>query len=254
MRLLPLTALVFLVATTVFVASGCGGGDEEGKVILKSGGGVQVKVTPLPTMGVPEGPIPTRTADFATLCKKTDQKQWDQMPPMIIDPELSYTALMRTEKGDVTIRLLPDIAPYTVNNFVFLACSGFYDGLMFHRVVLEPLPTSVPHPFVQAGDPSGRSIYDARVGGPGYYIPEELSDHPFLAGTVAMASRGRGTPVGGSQFFIVLEESPELRGQYPVFGEVTSGLEVLGKLAQRDPPRSTPPGDKILEIIITEGP
>jgi cyclophilin family peptidyl-prolyl cis-trans isomerase len=252
MRLLPLTVLIAVALTAGLVSLSCGGDDDENTVTVKSGGGVELKVTPYPTAALPEGPIPTRTDEFAALCQKTDQKQWDEMPPIIIDPDLDYTAVIRTEKGDVTIKLLPDVAPWTVNNFVFLACSGFYDGLTFHRVVLEPLPAGVPHPFVQAGDPSGRSLLDPKVGGPGYYIPEEISDHKFLAGTMAMSSRGLGTPIGGSQFFITLEESPEIDGQYTIFGEVTEGIDVLEKLTPRNPQAGDPPGDKMLEIIIQE--
>jgi cyclophilin family peptidyl-prolyl cis-trans isomerase len=252
MRILPLAALIAIALAAGLVSLNCGGGDE-GKVTVKSGGSMEVKLTPFPTVAVPEGPLPTRTADFAALCQKSDQKQWTDMPAMIIDPDLAYTAVIRTEKGDVTVKLLPDVAPWTVNNFVFLACSGFYDGLTFHRVVLEPLPQGVPHPFVQGGDPSGRSLADAKLGGPGYFIPTEISDHKFSRGTIAMSSRGLGTPTGGSQFFITLEESPELDGQYTVFGEVTAGVEVLEKLTPRNPQQATTPGDKILEIVIQEG-
>lgn len=248
-----LSRAVFVAALAAAAVAAACGGDEDGTVTVKSGGAVQLSMTPAPTISRPQGPMPTRAADFATLCRKTDQRQWEAMPPMIIDPNLSYSATIRTEKGDIVIKLLPDIAPYTVNNFVFLACSGFYDGLTFFRVVQEPLPQGIPHPFVQAGDPAERGFYDPVRGGPGYFIPEELSDHKFLTGTVGMSSRGRGTPVSGSQFFIVLEDAPELDGLYTVFGEVTAGMDVLRSLTPHNPQRDTTPGDKMLEIVIQEG-
>ena len=242
------------VAVALVVALvGCGD-DNKGKITMKSGSPVPLQFTPPPTISVPEGPLPTRAADFASSCQKSDQKQWSEMPAIVIDPKLSYTAVIKTEKGDVTLKLLPDIAPYTVNNFVFLACAGFYDNLTFHRVVQEAQPPQIPHPFVQAGDPSGSGLADPTKGGPGYYIPTEISDHSFLNGAVGMANRAPGAPTNGSQFFIVLEDSPELDGQYTVFGEVVAGSEVLKQITPRNPIEHGPPGDKILTITIQEGP
>jgi len=242
-----------VAAVLVAALVGCGD-DNKGKITMKAGSPIPFQFTPVPTISVPEGPIPTRVADFASLCQKSDQKQWSEMPAMVIDPKLSYTAVIKTEKGDVTLKLLPDIAPYTVNNFVFLACGGFYDNLTFHRVMQEAQPPQIPHPFVQGGDPSGFGLADPTKGGPGYYIPPEISDHEFINGTVAMASKGQRTPVGGSQFFIVLEDSPELDGQFPAFAEVVAGLEVLKQITPRNPQEHGPPGDKILTITIQEGP
>jgi cyclophilin family peptidyl-prolyl cis-trans isomerase len=247
-------SLLFVgVAAAVLVAmSGCG--DKKETSQIRAGPTVVIQITPMPTVIAPEGPLPTRAADFASSCQKSDQKQWSEMPPMIIDPKLSYTAVIRAEKGDITLKLLPDIAPWTVNNFAFLACKGFYDNLTFQQVVLPPLPAGVPHPYVQAGDPSGGSLSDAVRGGPGYYIPTEVSTHQVLKGTVAMASRGLGSPTGGSQFFIMLEDSPELDGKFSVFAEVVAGLDVLERLTPRNPTEHGPPGDKILTITIQEGP
>jgi len=247
--LLGAGVVVALVAAFV----GCGG-DDEGKISIKTGPAVTVQFTPYPTVSVPEGPLPTRTADFASSCQKSDQKQWGEMPAMIIDPELSYTAVIKTEKGDITLKLLPDIAPWTVNDFVFLACKGFYDNLTFHRVVQVAQPPQLPHPFVQAGDPSGDGVADPTMGGPGYNIPTEISDHKFLKGTVGMASLGGGGLTAGSQFFIVLEDSPDIDGQNTVFAEVVSGVEVLTQLTPRNPRDHGPPGDAILTITIQESP
>ena len=241
--------VVALVAAFV----GCGG-EEKDKLTIKAGPTIVVSYTPFPTVVVPEGPLPTRAADFASSCQKSDQKQWSEMPAMIIDPSLSYTAVIKTEKGDITLKLHPDIAPWTVNNFIFLACKGFYDNLTFHRVFQQAVPPEIPHPFVQAGDPSGRSVMDPVIGGPGYYMPAEISDRSFLKGTVSMAGRGAGAPSSGSQFFIVLEDSPELDGQSTVFGDVMAGFEVLKQLTPRNPQDHGPPGDKIVSITIQEGP
>jgi cyclophilin family peptidyl-prolyl cis-trans isomerase len=246
-----LGAGVAIALVAAFV--GCGGGSK-GKITIKSAPAITVQYTPPPTIAIPEGPLPTRTADFASLCQKSDEKQWSEMPPMVIDPALSYTAVIKTEKGDITLKLLPDIAPYTVNNFVFLACKGFYDNLTFQRVVQVAQPPQLPHPFVQAGDPSGRGVADPIIGGPGYNIPTEISDHKFLKGTVGMGSQGKGTPTSGSQFFIVLEDSPDIDGQYTVFAEVVGGFDVLTQLTPRNPQAHGPPGDAILTITIQEGP
>src|SRR3989304_712811 len=100
-------------------------------------------------------------------------RQYDAPPPMTIDPAKRYTAVLKTNRGDVTIRLLPEIAPVTVNNFVFLAREGFFDGCTFHRVI--------PGFVAQGGDPTGTGR-----GGPGYRFPDELSDTPFEQGIVGM--------------------------------------------------------------------
>lgn len=244
MRLLPLTVLIAIALVAGFVSLNCGGGGDD-KVKVKAGEPIELEITPYPTVAGPEGPLPTRTADFAALCQKTDQKHWAEMPPIIIDPDLAYTAVIRTEKGDVSIDLFPDIAPWTVNNFVFLACSGFYDNLTFFTVM--------PDYVAQAGDPSGRGVSDPVLAGPGYYIPSEISGREFVKGTVAMASRGPDTPPEGSQFFICYKDLPELNGRYAIFGEVVDGFSVLEKLTPRNAQQATTPGDKILEIVIQEG-
>ena len=139
--------------------------------------------------------------------------------------------------------LLPDVAPVTVNSFVFLACTGFYDGVTFHRVI----PNSAPF-LAQAGDPTGKGN-----GNPGYHVPDEFSSQPFERGTLGMANTG--TPnSGGSQFFICYIDLPNLNGGYTAFGKVTAGMDVVEKLTPRDQSKDPggPPGDKILEIIVQE--
>ncbi|MFP3903760.1 MAG: peptidylprolyl isomerase [Armatimonadota bacterium] len=126
-------------------------------------------------------------------------------------------ATLHTSKGDITIKFFPEDAPKTVANFVKLAKDGFYDGLLFHRVI---------QPFmIQAGCPRGDG-----TGGPGYTFEDEINDHKIVAGTVAMANSGPDT--NGSQFFIVTEKpQPHLDGKHTVFGEVTEGMDVVREIA-----------------------
>ena len=112
-------------------------------------------------------------------------QKWDAPPEMIIDPAETYQAVMTLDTGEVVIELLTDVAPITVNNFVFLAREGFYDGTTFHRVI--------PGFVAQGGDPTGTG-----TGGPGYQFQDELSDVPFEQGIVGMANAGPNT--NGSQF------------------------------------------------------
>ncbi len=165
-------------------------------------------------------------------------------PPMTIDPTKNYTATITTEKGDIVIKLRPDLAPKTVNSFVFLARQGFYDGLTFHRVI--------PGFVAQGGDPTGDG-----TGGPGYTVPGEFTDKVQFdkPGIVAMARPGNDVNGNGSQFFITLAPAPSLNGQYTIFGEVVQGQDVVDKLTPRDPQQNpnAPPGDTIKKITIQEG-
>ena len=160
-------------------------------------------------------------------------------PARVIDPEATYEATIKTEKGDIVIELYADKAPNTVNNFVFLAREGFYDETTFHRVIGDFM--------AQAGDPTGTG-----AGGPGYTFADEI--HPDLthdgAGIVSMANAGPNT--NGSQFFITYEATPWLDGQHTVFGRVTDGMDVLEDLDERDPQTATEPGDTIETIVIEE--
>lgn len=161
-------------------------------------------------------------------------------PPMQIDPTKLYTATISTSKGDIVVRLFADKAPRTVNNFVFLARQGFYNGTTFHRVI--------PGFMAQGGDPTGTGS-----GGPGYQFPDEF--HPDLKhdrpGILSMANSGPNT--NGSQFFITYEATPWLDNHHSVFGEVVEGMDVLEALTPRDPEQSpTFAGDLIKEIVITE--
>ncbi len=167
-------------------------------------------------------------------------KQYSAAPPMSIDKSKQYTATVKMAKGgEFVIQLYADKAPITVNSFVFLARQGYFDGVTFHRV-LEGF-------MAQGGDPTGSGM-----GGPGYEFVNEDSDLKFdKAGVVAMANAGRDT--NGSQFFITFVPTPQLNGDYTIFGQVVSGMEVVNGLTRRDPDQNpTFPGDAIESITITE--
>jgi cyclophilin family peptidyl-prolyl cis-trans isomerase len=168
-------------------------------------------------------------------------KTYDRAPEMALKPGYEYYANLVTEKGPVKVRLFAEEAPETVNNFVFLARDGYFDGTTFHRVI--------PDFMVQGGDPTGTG-----TGGPGYRIPDEF--HPGLRhdrpGVLSMANAGPNT--GGSQFFITHVATPWLDDRHAVFGEVVDGIEVVGAIRERDPQRDREPGDKIERIEIEELP
>jgi cyclophilin family peptidyl-prolyl cis-trans isomerase len=158
---------------------------------------------------------------------------------MIIDPKIKYSATISTDKGDMVIELFANKTPRTVNNFVFLAREGYYDGTIFHRVI--------PDFMAQGGDPTGTGR-----GGPGYRFNDEFE--PSLRhnkpGILSMANAGPGT--NGSQFFITHVPTPHLDNKHSVFGQITSGMDVLLSIPERDPGRPEYPGVKINSITITE--
>ena len=166
-------------------------------------------------------------------------KQYSGPPPTVIDPSKRYLATISTDKGDVVVELFADKAPTTVNNFVFLARDGYYDGVTFHRVI---------HGFMaQGGDPTGSGR-----GGPGYTFADEF--HPSLrhdqAGILSMANAGPGT--NGSQFFITYGPTPHLDGRHSVFGKVIQGMDVVEAIPERDPMRASEPGTAMNSVVITE--
>ena len=157
-------------------------------------------------------------------------KQWSTPPTMSIDPKKVYTAILHTDKGDIEIRLHADKTPKTVNNFVFLAREGFYNGTVFHRVIANFM--------VQGGDPTGTGR-----GGPGYDFGDEFHyslkhDKP---GVLSMANAGPNT--NGSQFFITHSSQAHLDGRHTVFGKVLAGLDVVDAIQQ---------GDQIVKVEIEE--
>ncbi len=182
------------------------------------------------------GEIPTpETANEATEEAQV-RKQYSSPPAMQIDTSKQYTATIETNKGTIVAELYPKDAPVTVNSFVFLAREGYYDGIIFHRII--------PGFVIQGGDPTGSGS-----GGPGYQFPDELGStaRPYETGSLAMANAGPNT--NGSQFFIVLEGGGSKLGPlYNHFGKVTEGLDVVNKIA------STPTGagDRPSETITIE--
>jgi cyclophilin family peptidyl-prolyl cis-trans isomerase len=160
-------------------------------------------------------------------------KSWSSPPEMVIDPTKRYTAEMDTSMGSMTIELDPLAAPKTVNSFVFLAREGFYDGVIFHRVIQG---------FVlQGGDPEGTGR-----GGPGYKYEDELpKPGRYEVGSLAMANAGPNT--NGSQFFVISGPSGvRLPPQYSLFGKVVKGLDVVDAI-EKVP---TGPGDRPKEDVV----
>jgi peptidylprolyl isomerase len=165
---------------------------------------------------------------------------FDAAPLMTIDESATYDAIITTENGQMRLRLFPEEAPITVNNFIFLANQGFYDGTTFHRV-LENF-------MAQGGDPTGTG-----GGGPGYqFVNETDNDLSFdRPGILAMANAGPDT--NGSQFFITFAPQPYLDGGYTIFGELIDGFDVLNAITLRDPQQNPlTPGDTIISIDIEE--
>ncbi|MFC1913342.1 peptidylprolyl isomerase [Chloroflexota bacterium] len=149
-------------------------------------------------------------------------------PSMGIDTSKQYTAVIETEKGDLVLELFAGDVPVTVNNFVFLAREGFYNGTTFHRVISGFM--------AQGGDPAGNG-----TGGPGYTFADEFTEHTHVTGALSMANAGPGT--NGSQFFITYAPQPHLDGKHSVFGQLIDGMDVLEAVEQ---------GDTIVRITIEE--
>jgi cyclophilin family peptidyl-prolyl cis-trans isomerase len=176
---------------------------------------------------------PASTGGSATkLAPQQRSEMYKSAPAMTIDVNKTYIATIKTAKGNIVVELYPKDAPQHVNNFVFLARDGFYNGLKFHRVE--------PGFVIQGGDPLGNG-----TGGPGYTIPPEIKAK-HTKGAIAMARRGgpaQTTPSSGSQFYITLAATPFLDGQYTAFGQTTAGMDVVEKIAI---------GDVIQSITIEE--
>lgn len=218
---------MFVLACCLLLAA-CGGED-------KSAGGLIVTSTPKPaatagpTLAPSEASCTPASSRIASI-KRANQRQFSAPPERVIDTAKTYVVQMKTSKGDVTLQLDAANAPNTVNNFVFLACDGFYDGLTFHRVE--------PGFVVQGGDPQGNGS-----GGPGYRFDNEISanlNHDS-AGVISMANSGPNT--NGSQFFITLGPARHLNGGYNAFGRVTAGMEAVNGIRV---------GDRIVGVGVEE--
>lgn len=169
--------------------------------------------------------------------------QYSKAPPVSIDPTAKYAAVIRTSKGDMEFELFAEQSPVTVNNFIFLANDGFYDNLIFHRVI--------PNFMIQGGDPTGTGMQ-----GPGYKFQDELApslifDEP---GKLAMANSGPNT--NGSQFFVTTVPTPHLNGLHTIFGRLTQGKQVADTISMVDTIAANRPQEPIviLGIDITLNP
>jgi len=157
-------------------------------------------------------------------------QQWSTPPEMQIDPKKSYTATIETTQGKIVIQLAAEHAPKTVNNFVFLAKEGYYDGISFHRVINNFM--------VQGGDPTGSGR-----GGPGYKFEDETRGNPLKHGSKVISMANAGPNTNGSQFFITHSPQPHLDGKHTVFGTVTEGSDVVDAIKQ---------GDTMTKVTISE--
>ncbi len=205
-------ALLLLVTVLLVALTGCAAkaptASQTPATGSTAGQNTQTKMQTAPSQATPSQAAQTRV------------RSWSSPPPMQIDPTKSYSAIIHTTYGDITLKLFAADAPKTVNNFVFLAKNHFYDGLKFHRVIKNFM--------IQTGDPNGDGS-----GGPGYQFADELSNkHKYEPGVVAMANAGPNT--NGSQFFIgsgpdvaSLNQNPN----YTIFGQVVSGMNVVEKIA-----------------------
>ncbi len=155
-------------------------------------------------------------------------KTYSAPPPMLIDTSKHYIAIIETEKGNLVLELFASDVPITVNNFVFLAGEGFYDGTTFHRVIAGFM--------AQGGDPTGTG-----TGGPGYKFADEFTEHTHVAGALSMANSGPNT--NGCQFFITYTPQHQLNGKHSVFGQLIEGMDVLQEIRQ---------GDTLTRIVIEE--
>ncbi len=184
----------------------------------------------------PQNPAGNQAANTGAVEKKT----YSEAPVMTIDITKKYTATFTLAKGGTfTVELYPAKAPVTVNSFVFLAREKFFDGTTFHRVLDSFM--------AQGGDPTGTG-----TGGPGYEFLNEDSDLKFdKPGVLAMANAGRDT--NGSQFFITFVSTPQLDGDYTIFGQVVDGMDVVNGITRRDP-MANPNyvGDLIESVTISE--
>jgi peptidyl-prolyl cis-trans isomerase B (cyclophilin B) len=159
-------------------------------------------------------------------------QQYSHPPATVIDTDKKYSAIIETTRGKIEVNLFAGEAPNTVNNFVFLAREGFYNGTKFHRVI--------PNFMIQGGDPTGTG-----TGGPGYKFGDEVGPgrvpHRHAKGSLSMANAGPNT--NGSQFFITHAPQPHLDGKHTVFGQVIAGQDVVDSIKQ---------GDEIKNVTIQE--
>lgn len=162
--------------------------------------------------------------------------QYSKAPPLTIDVTAKYTATIRTNLGTMVVELLAEQAPITVNSFVFLANDGFYDGIVFHRVI--------PDFMIQSGDPTGTGFE-----GPGYRFQDEFVESLTFdqPGYLAMANSGPGT--NGSQFFVTTVPTPHLNGRHTIFGRITDGQDVADAISVTQ----TEAGNRPVTPVVIQG-
>ena len=237
----PLPFLACMLCAALVLAA-CGRGDRTADDAAPADAGVEATATPEPTPVAAEldlgTELPAIPLDMPQEPKDRDG-MFDEPPPFVIEEDAVYFAVIETAKGNITVELFADRTPITVNNFVYLALSGFYDGTTFHRVI--------PDFMAQAGDPTGTGR-----GGPGYRFEDEFISNLGFGepGLLAMANAGPGT--NGSQFFLTHVETPHLDQKHTIFGNIVEGMDVLLSIAVRDP-QSSQPGDTLNRIRIFQG-
>lgn len=178
-------------------------------------------------------PTPASAAD-------KPQKKYDHEPEMKVDPKKVYVARIDTTAGPIVAELYPKQAPHHVNSFVFLSKEGFYDGVIFHRVI--------PGFMIQGGDPTGTGMGD-----PGYKLRAEFNDTKHTRGVLS-AARSADPNSAGSQFFVMHGDAPHLDGKYTAFGKVIEGMETVDKIVNAPTGANDRPNDpvKIKGIKIEE--
>ena len=218
---MKLLVLVGLAATALFLAA-CIISTATPPPTEVAQGAAPEAATAAPASGLPVTPTPKHLQLGNRI-----YKQWAQPPLMTIDPKAQHTATIRTNKGSITLELFASESPVTVNNFVFLAREGFYNGVIFHRVIQNFM--------IQTGDPTGDG-----TGGPGYRFEDEPVTRNYAPGIVAMANAGPNT--NGSQFFIVHGTKFSLDPRFTIFGRVTAGMDTVDVLANTQV-RASPRGE-----------
>lgn len=220
--------MIGIAGLALGLAAACGGDEEAGLQ------GTPV-ATPVATPTVAPTPAPTQTMQQTEERPEVMSKSYSSYPDMVIEGGKTYIATMETSKGTIVLELFADEAPKAVNNFVFLAREGFYDGVIFHRVISGFM--------IQGGDPTGTGM-----SGPGYRFDDEPVNRQYLAGTLAMANAGPNT--NGSQFFI-MHKNFNLPPNYTIFGIATEGQNVVDAIATTPTSGSDRPIEDVYIVSVT---
>jgi len=186
---------------------------------------------------LPEGSIDDWRQNAFELDPADRADLYTDFPPLTIDTTKNYEAVISTDVGEMRLQLFADLAPVTVNNFVNLAEDGFYDGVVFHRVIEDFM--------VQGGDPTGTG-----TSGPGYQFIDEVDNGLSFTGRGQLAMANAGPTTNGSQFFITLIGTDWLTGNHTIFGEIIDGDDTLGSIVIREPNSDTEPS--VIESIAIE--